>query len=90
MNYYEVLGVSKNATKEEIKKAYRNLAFKYHPDRNPDNPAAEDVFKRTTDKEIHSSIMQNSPIYRKGCYVYLTGDEIEADKQISWGKEDEE
>ena len=55
-----------------------------------DNPAAEDVFKRTTEKEIHSSIMQNSPIYRKGCYVYLTGDEIDTDKQISWGKEDEE
>ena len=55
-----------------------------------DNPAAKEVFKRTTAKEIHSSIMQNSPIYRKGCYVYLTGDDIETDKQISWGKEDEE
>ena len=55
-----------------------------------DNPAAKEVFISTIAKEIHSSIMQNSPIYRKGCYVYLTGDEIEIDKQISWGKEDEE
>jgi molecular chaperone DnaJ len=48
-DYYDVLGVDKNASQDEIKKAYRKVAIKFHPDKNPDNPEAEDKFKEAAE-----------------------------------------
>ena len=48
-DYYEVLGVDKNANEADIKKAYRRVAMKYHPDRNPDDPQADSKFKEASE-----------------------------------------
>lgn len=66
-DYYEVLGVSKTANSDEIKKAYRKLAMQYHPDRNPGNKEAEDKFKEATEAyEILSDAKKRAQYDRFG------------------------
>src|SRR5687768_8244167 len=57
-DYYEVLGVNKDCSEEDLKKAYRRLAMKWHPDRNPDNPKAEEHFKEA--KEAYEILADGS------------------------------
>ncbi len=48
-DYYEILGVNRQASDEDIKRAYRRLAMRYHPDRNPGDPQAEERFKEASE-----------------------------------------
>lgn len=89
-DYYEVLGVPKTATADEIKKAYRTLAFKYHPDRNAGDAVAEEKFKevnaaydvlgdekkrRNYDLTGNASYSENTQSYYRNTYSQSYADE---------------
>src|SRR6187431_988183 len=62
-DYYDVLGVNRDSSEDEIKKAYRKLAMKFHPDRNPDNPKAEEHFKEAKEAYEVLTDAQKRPAY---------------------------
>jgi molecular chaperone DnaJ len=62
-DYYEILGVQKNATAEELKKAYRKSAIKYHPDKNPGDTAAEEKFKEASEAYGVLSDLEKKKLY---------------------------
>lgn len=72
-DYYEVLGVSKQATTEEIKKAYRKQALKFHPDRNPGDNAAEDKFKEAAEAYEVLSDQQKKQRYDQFGHAGMSG-----------------
>ncbi|MGK0413556.1 MAG: curved DNA-binding protein, partial [Polaribacter sp.] len=68
-DYYKVLGISKNASAKDIKKSYRKLAAQYHPDKNPNNKAAEEKFK-----EINEANSVLSDVKKREKYDALGSD----------------
>ncbi len=72
-DYYEVLGVAKTATKDEIKKAYRKLAIQYHPDKNPGDKTAEEKFKEATEAYEVLSDENKKKLYDQYGFAGLEG-----------------
>lgn len=73
-DYYEILGIPRNASSEEIKRAYRKMALKFHPDRNPGNKESEEKFKEAA--EAYSILIDSEkrPIYDRFGYEGLRGE----------------
>ena len=76
IDYYKVLGVGKEASEQDIKKAYRKLARKYHPDLNPNDKTAEKKFKEINEANVVLSNPENRKKYDKYGQDWEHADEI--------------
>ncbi|HEY1159038.1 MAG TPA: DnaJ domain-containing protein, partial [Terracidiphilus sp.] len=72
-DYYEVLGISREASEQELKSAYRKQALKYHPDRNPGNHAAEEKFKEASEAYQVLSDADKRAVYDRYGHAGLSG-----------------
>lgn len=72
-DYYEILGVERNASEDEIKKSYRKLAMQYHPDRNPGSKEAEEMFKEAAEAYEVLSDLEKRDIYNRYGHEGLRG-----------------
>jgi curved DNA-binding protein len=84
-DYYQILGVDKKASQEDIKKAYRKLAMKYHPDRNRDNKAAEDKFKDINEANEVLSDPDKRAKYDQLGSSYHQWQQAGGDSNFNWG-----
>lgn len=80
--YTDIINIEENASEN-----YKDTVYSLSEE---DKKIPKIVFKETTSKPICSELLMDSPIYRKGCYIFLSGDKIETEKQISWGINNED
>ena len=87
-DYYEVLGVDRGADAETLKKAYRKLALENHPDRNPDDPAAEERFKEASEAYAILSDDEKRTAYDRFGFAGVGAARAEDDRALSRWRED--